>query len=149
MIFRHLFLIPIGIALAAEVPAAEPYLAWRAESASVPEPLGGLKGDAQRGRAVAANQAQGNCLACHPLPIPEEPFHGEIGPPLAGVGSRLPVAEIRLWVINARLIKPDTIMPAFYLDPKEVYRSDDDHAGRTLLSAQQVEDVVAYLATLK
>jgi len=101
MIFRHLFLIPIGIALAAEVPAAEPYLAWRAESASVPEPLGGLKGDAQRGRAVAANQAQGNCLACHPLPIPEEPFHGEIGPPLAGVGSRLSVAGIRLWVINS------------------------------------------------
>ena len=149
MSIRFFMLVVLALFLSAVTGAEQTYVSWKLDHFSVSEPLGGLKGDPVRGRAVAADQKGGNCLACHRLPIPEEPFHGEIGPALQGVGSRLSEAEIRLRVINERMVNPDTIMPAFYLDPKEVNRPADDYWGKTILTAQQVEDVVAYLVTLK
>ncbi len=101
------------------------------------------------GRAIAADSHRGNCLACHALPIPEESFHGNVGPKLDGVGARLSVAEIRLRIVDEQRLNPDTIMPPFYRDPATLNQVAFEFYDRTFLSAQQVEDVVAYLASLQ
>lgn len=94
------------------------------------------------------NRKLGNCLACHVLPIPEQPFHGEVGPDLSGVGGNLSEGEIRLRIVNPKVVNPDTIMPAFYRNDG-FERVLKKFQGKTMLSAQQVEDVVAYMMTLK
>ena len=83
------------------------------------------------------------------MPIPEEPFHGTVGPPLDGVGARYTPAQIRLRIVDEQQINPMTIMPGFYRDPAWANRVADDYWGKTFLSAQQIEDLVAYLVTLK
>jgi sulfur-oxidizing protein SoxX len=133
-----------------ERPAlAEDYCHWEANGFAIEQPLCGLQGDAQRGRAIAADSHAGNCLACHQMPIEEEPFHGTIGPPLHQVGARYSAAQLRLRIVDEQQVNPFTIMPGFYRDPREANRVADGFWGRTFLSAQQVEDVVAYLVTLK
>lgn len=115
---------------------------------SIPKSLTGEPGDAGRGREVAIDRKKGNCLACHELPIPEQPFHGEIAPNLAGVGGHYTEGELRLRVVNPKLLNPDTMMPAFYRT-EGLHRVAKAFQGKTILSAQDVEDVVSYLMTLK
>ncbi|WP_298934378.1 sulfur oxidation c-type cytochrome SoxX [uncultured Ruegeria sp.] len=111
--------------------------------------LTGVAGDPAKGRAVFANRKEGNCLACHTnSEIPEEGFHGEVGPPMDGVADRWTEAELRGIVSNSKNMFEGTIMPAFYID-SGYERPLDDFAGQSILTAQQVEDVVAYLMTLK
>ena len=111
--------------------------------------LTGKPGDAVTGRVVFANRKQGNCLACHAnSDLSEESFHGEVAPMLDGVADRWTEAELRGIVTNAKMMFEDTMMPAFYIDAGYV-RPLDDFAGKSILTAQQVEDVVAYLMTLK
>lgn len=111
--------------------------------------LTGVQGDPVAGRNVFANRKQGNCLACHVNnEIPEETFHGEVGPPLDGVADRWTEAELRGIVSNSKMMFEGTIMPAFYVD-SGYQRPLEDFAGTSILTAQQVEDVVAYLMTLK
>lgn len=149
MMFRIILLQLLLIVISSMVIAEQQYVQWQLDHFSVAQPLGGLQGDAQRGSRIVEDEKTGNCLACHVLPNSDKPFQGNIGPPLNGIGSRLKEGEIRLRIINERLINPETIMPAFYLDPKKVYRLSEDYWGETILTAQQVEDVVAYLVTLK
>lgn len=125
------------------------YCAWEAEQFAIAAPLCGLGGDAARGRQLAADSHRGNCLACHRMPIPEESFHGTIGPPLDGVGSRYTAAQLRMRVVDEQQVNPFTIMPGFYRDPRFANRVADEFWGKTFLTAQQVEDIVAYLVTLK
>ena len=95
------------------------------------------------------NRKLGNCLACHQnKDMPEQPFHGEVGPALDGVGSRWSEAELRGIVANSKEMFPDTIMPAFYRTDG-FNRNLEKFEGKSILNAQQVEDVVAYLLTLK
>ena len=111
--------------------------------------LTGQAGDAAEGRKVFMNRKLGNCLACHEnSDMPEQPFHGEVGPMLDGAGDRWSEGELRGIVSNAKQMFPDTIMPAFYIDSGYT-RALDKFEGKSILSAQQVEDVVAYLLTLK
>ena len=111
--------------------------------------LTGVAGDAAMGRKVFANRKQGNCLACHMnADLSEESFHGEVGPPMDGVADRWTEAELRGIVTNSKMMFEGTIMPAFYVD-SGYERPLDDFAGKSILTAQQVEDVVAYLMTLK
>ena len=111
--------------------------------------LTGQAGDPTAGRAVFANRKQGNCLACHTnADLSEESFHGEVGPPMDGVADRWSEAELRGIVTNSKMMFEGTIMPAFYID-SGYERPLDDFAGTSILTAQQVEDVVAYLLTLK
>ena len=111
--------------------------------------LTGVAGDAAAGRKVFANRKQGNCLACHTnADLSEESFHGEVGPPMDGVADRWTEAELRGIVTNSKMMFEGTIMPAFYVD-NGYERPLDDFAGKSILTAQQVEDVVAYLMTLK
>lgn len=115
---------------------------------SIPASLTGKPGDPAKGREVAINRRLGNCLACHELPIPEQPYHGAIGPDLHGVATRLSEGELRLRVVNPKAMNPDTIMPAFYR-ADGLHRVMKNFQGKTILTAEQVEDVVAYLMTLK
>ena len=116
---------------------------------TVEQPLTSTAGDPVEGRKVFANRKQGNCLACHMnADLAEEGFHGEVGPPMDGVADRWTQAELRGIVTNSKMMFEGTIMPAFYIDAGYA-RPLDDFAGKSILTAQQVEDVVAYLLTLK
>ena len=106
-------------------------------------------GNAAEGRKAFSNRKQGNCLACHVnADMPEQSFQGEVGPPLDGVADRWSEAELRGIVTNSKMTFEDTIMPAFYMD-SGFTRPLEKFEGKTILSAQQVEDLVAYLLTLK
>lgn len=125
------------------------YCRWEVTDYAIVEPLCGLAGNAQRGSEIVSDSGRGNCLACHQLPIPGIEAYGTIGPPLAGIAARLTVPMIRLRVVDTRHINPMSIMPGFYRDPRLINRPGKDYRGRTFLTAQQVEDVIAYMATLK
>lgn len=149
--------LPLAV-VAADVPQETPtpkpekiesYQEWVAVDFSISAPLGGLKGDPVNGRKVAIHRGKGNCLACHQMPIPEEEFHGEVGPPLVGVGSRYDAGQLRLRIVNMQEINPGTLMPPFYKHPDQFSRVSKKYQGRTILTAQEVEDLVAYLMTLK
>jgi sulfur-oxidizing protein SoxX len=127
----------------------EDYCRWEVVDYAIVEPLCGLAGDAQRGKAIVSDGSRGNCLACHQLPIPGIEAYGTIGPPLTGIATRLSVPMIRLRVVDTRNINPLSIMPGFYRDPRLINRPGEEYRGRTFLTAQQVEDVIAYMATLK
>ena len=118
------------------------------DGTSIPESLTGKPGDPAKGREVAINRRQGNCLACHKMPVPEQPFHGEVGPDLAGVADRYSEGELRLRVVDPKVLNEDTFMPAFYRQ-EGLHRVMKNFQGKSILSAEQVEDLVAYLLTLK
>jgi sulfur-oxidizing protein SoxX len=140
---------PLSGVASNQVALPEDYCRWKVEEYAVAEPLCGLAGDAQRGREIASDGSRGNCLACHQLPVPGIEAYGTIGPPLAGIAARLSVPMIRLRVVDTRNINPVSIMPGFYRDPRLINRPGEAYRGKTFLTAQQVEDVIAYLATLK
>ena len=114
----------------------------------IPRPLATTSGDAQRGRAIVANRSVGLCLLCHSGPIPEERFQGNLAPSLAGAGSRWSPAQLRLRIVDGARLNPDTIMPPYYRTAG-LQRVARPFEGKTILMAEQVEDAVAYLATLK
>lgn len=139
----------IGAAGALQAAEIAP-LEVRFEDGAVAQSLTGVPGDPAEGRKAVFTRSMGNCLACHMnSDIEEQPFHGEIGPPLDGVADRWTAEELRGIVANAKMMFEGTAMPAFYRDPSEAVRIGKDYEGKTILTAQQVEDVVAYLATLK
>ena len=115
---------------------------------AIPTPLTGSPGDAGRGRAIVADRTRGLCLLCHSAPIPEERFQGDLAPPLAGAGTRWTEGQLRLRVADAHRLNPDTIMPS-YLRRDGFNRLAPAWRGRSVLEPQEIEDVVAYLATLR
>jgi sulfur-oxidizing protein SoxX len=114
----------------------------------LPVPLSGAKGDPARGRAIVASRQAGLCLLCHSGPFPEERFQGTLAPDLNGIGSRLSEGQIRLRIMDPGRFNPSTIMPA-YFRTEGLIRVAPSFRGMPILSAEQIEDVVAYLATLK
>ena len=117
---------------------------------TVAAPLTDKPGDPKEGRKAFANKKLGNCLACHVnKAMPEQAFQGEVGPPLDGVAERYKPAQLRAIVTNSKAVfGPDTVMPGFYtLDVGKHVRKD--LVGKTILTAEQVEGIVAYLSTLK
>lgn len=142
-------MIGAGLLLFPTLPRAETSVPWSSEGFAIERPLGELRGDAERGRMIVIDRSKGNCLACHRMPIPEEEFHGTVGPSLIGVASRLNEGQLRLRVVDEKQLNPSTIMPGYYRDPDLFNQVLEAYAGRTVLSAQEVEDVVAYLLTLK
>ncbi|MDE1132207.1 MAG: sulfur oxidation c-type cytochrome SoxX [Ascidiaceihabitans sp.] len=123
---------------------------------AVVQSLTGVSGDPVKGREIVGSKKMGNCIACHEITdLADVPFHGEIGPMLDGAGDRWTEAELRGIVSNAKMMFEDSLMPSFYrtdgfLRPGNAYtgKAADDTFG-PLLGAQQIEDVVAYLSTLK
>ncbi|HEV7256254.1 MAG TPA: sulfur oxidation c-type cytochrome SoxX [Bosea sp. (in: a-proteobacteria)] len=115
---------------------------------AIPRPLGGLLGDVARGEALVRDRERGNCLICHRGADPSEPFQGTIGPPLAGVGARLVAGQIRLRLVDASRLNPDTVMPP-YFRTEDLHDVAPQYRGKPALSAQEIEDVVSYLASLR
>lgn len=115
---------------------------------AVPAPLVEVGGDPARGRTVVTSRQRGLCLLCHTGPFPEERFQGDLAPSLDGVGSRLSEGQIRLRLIDSRRLDPGSIMPSYYrTDGLE--RVGAAWRGKPILSAEEIEDVVAFLATLR
>jgi len=114
----------------------------------IPASLTGAKGDPARGRAIVANRQVGLCLLCHSGPFPEERFQGDLAPDLKGVGARLSEGEIRARIVDPGRVNPETVMPAYYKTDGRT-RVAPAFRGKTILTAEQIEDIVAYLSTLK
>ena len=119
------------------------------DDGAVTQSLTGASGDPVKGKQWFVGRKLGNCLACHQnSDATAEGFHGEVGPALDGVADRWSEAELRAIVVNSKAVFDGTIMPAFYRDAG-FNRTAEAFEGMTILDAQQVEDVVAYLFTLK
>ena len=115
---------------------------------AIPESLTGAPGDQARGRAIVADRQKGLCLLCHPGPFPEQRFQGDLAPDLRGAGARWSEGQLRLRLVDGSRLNPDTIMPSYYrIDG--LTRVGRPWLGKPVLSAEQIEDIVAFLATLK
>jgi len=144
---------PVALALAA-IAFGPPAAAQTATLApftvaddAIPQPLTSSAGDAARGRALALDRSKGNCVTCHELPVSAD-FQGNLGPPLTGVADRYTIGELRLRVVDSKRINPESNMPSYYR-VEGLTAARRDWAGRPILTAQEVEDVLAYLLTLR
>ena len=115
---------------------------------AMPESLTGAKGDPARGRAIVTNRQVGLCLLCHSGPFPEERFQGNLAPDLRGAGLRWSEGQLRLRMVDPGRINPTTIMPAYHRTDGLV-RVAPAYRDKPILSPAQIEDVVAFLATLR
>ena len=115
---------------------------------SIPDSLTGAKGDPARGRALVANRQVGLCLLCHSGPFPEERFQGDLAPDLKSGVARMTEGQIRQRLLDPSRANPRSIMPAYYRT-EGLTRVAPAFRGKPLLSAEQIEDVVAYLMTLR
>jgi sulfur-oxidizing protein SoxX len=146
--------VPCSLAVVGAASAAGVTGAAAAQTAplrfGMPTPLTRRVGDPRRGRFIAANSGRGNCIICHAIPLPDIPASafGDLGPSLDGVGGRLSAAQLRARIVDARTIDPQTVMPPYHI-ASGLNRVQHRYIGRPILSAQEVEDVVAYLATLR
>ncbi len=151
MIYSRFFGVAVAVAFCAAAAfgaQAGEFVTYEVVDETIPQSLTGKAGDPVKGRKLAINRKKGNCLACHVMPIPEQADHGEVGPPLNDVGGRLSPGEMRLRIVDSKTLNPDTIMPAFYRTTG-FHRVQKKWKGKTIISAQDVEDIVAYLVTLK
>jgi L-cysteine S-thiosulfotransferase len=115
---------------------------------AMPDSLTGAKGDPARGRAIVVNRQVGLCLLCHSGPFPEERFQGNLAPDLKGTGSRFSEAQLRLKIVDPARVNPATIMPGYHRTEGMV-RVAPAYRGKPVLSPEQIEDVVAFLVTLR
>lgn len=143
-------IIPAMLALAsgAADASADELRPYTVVDHAIPASLTGAPGDATRGQAIVVNRQVGLCLLCHSGPFPGERFQGDLAPDLKGAGARWSEGELRLRIVDARRLNPDTIMPPYYV-VDGMNRVAPALRGKPLLTAEQIEDVVAYLKTLK
>lgn len=131
------------------VPAwAQPKIVYEVRGDAIPDPLVARPGDAANGARLMANRHRSLCVLCHAGPFSEPHMQGDIAPNLSGIGGRLSAGQIRLRVANIKALNPESLMPAYLAvvdrpDIAEVWR------GRSILEPGEIEDIVAYLATLK
>jgi L-cysteine S-thiosulfotransferase len=118
------------------------------EGDAIPESLTGKPGDPARGRAIVVNRQVGLCLLCHSGPFPEERFQGDLAPDMRGAGSRWSEGQLRLRLADASRLNPATIMPIYYRTDGFA-RVAPAYRGKPILTAEQIEDVVAFLRTLR
>jgi sulfur-oxidizing protein SoxX len=135
-------------ALLASATAGAQVVPYTIVADGIPEPLGGAAGDPARGRAIVADRQKGLCILCHSGPFPELRFMGTLAPDLAGAGARWSTAQLRLRIVDAARLNPDTIMPAYHRTDG-LARVAPAWRDRPILDAAGIEDVVAYLETLR
>ena len=123
-------------------------VAYQIVHGAIPQPLTDQPGDPESGRRVVLDRQSGDCIVCHAMPLPQRQFHGTLGPPLDGVGSRYTAGELRLRLVDPKVVNAHTVMPAYY-KVAGLTRVLPRYQDRPILTAQQIEDVVAYLLTLK
>ncbi|HTB02389.1 MAG TPA: sulfur oxidation c-type cytochrome SoxX [Bradyrhizobium sp.] len=114
---------------------------------AIPTSLTGMPGDATRGRALVLERSS-TCILCHSGPFPETKFQGDLAPSLKGAGSRWSEGQLRLRLVDASRLNPTTIMPSYYR-VEGLVRVSQAWRGKPILSAEQIEDIVAYLASLR
>jgi L-cysteine S-thiosulfotransferase len=114
---------------------------------AIPQSLTGTPGDATRGRKLIVERSN-TCILCHSGPFPEEKFQGDLAPNFSGAGSRWTAGQLRLRLVDASRLNPGTIMPSYY-QVDGLDRVAQSFRGKPILSAEQIEDIVAYLATLR
>lgn len=137
-----------ALAFATASANAAPRDAVEVAGDAIPAPLADTPGDPARGRAIVVSRQRGLCLLCHSGPFPEERFQGDLAPSLAGAGARWSPAQLRLRIADARRLNPATIMPSYYRT-EGLSRVGSAVAGKPVLTASEIEDVVAFLATLR
>jgi sulfur-oxidizing protein SoxX len=136
-------LIAAALASSASAQAPQPTIVGD----GIPQSLTGAPGDAAHGRALVLDRAT-TCILCHSGPFPETRFQGDLAPNLAGAGNRWTVSQLRLRLVDASRFNPETIMPS-YFRTDGLDRVGRNWAGKPILSAAEIEDIVAYLATLR
>lgn len=133
--------------LADPAGSAERLTSFEIRGDAIPASLTGRPGDPQRGREIVGDRRRGLCLLCHGGPFPEPHLQGELAPDLRGVGARLTEGQLRLRLVDIKLVNPASLMPAYYRT-EGLHRVGPAWRGRPALSAEEIEDVVAYLAAL-
>jgi len=126
---------------------AEGLAPYKIAGDGITDSLTGALGDAARGRALVLARTT-TCILCHSGPFPETRFQGDLAPDLTGTGNRWTVSQLRLRIVDASRFNPETIMPSYYRNDGLV-RVGRNFAGKPILSAAEIEDIVAYLATLR
>lgn len=139
-----------GLALASSAASAQAagLAAYEIVGDAVPVALAGLAGDPAKGRAIVVDRQKGLCLLCHSGPFPEQRFQGDIGPGLSGAGDRLSKGQLRLRMVDSTALNPASVMPSYHR-VDHLQRVARSWQGKPILDAQEVEDVVAFLATLR
>jgi sulfur-oxidizing protein SoxX len=114
---------------------------------AIPDSLTSMPGDVTRGRALVIDRTT-TCILCHSGPFPGTKFQGDLAPSLAGAGSRWSEGQLRLRLVDASRLNPATIMPSYYRVDGLV-RVGAAWRGKPILTAEQIEDIVAYLVSLR
>ncbi|MEM7547365.1 MAG: c-type cytochrome [Pseudomonadota bacterium] len=139
----RLLLITYAAILSGGLAVAEPLVSYVVENASsIPEPLTGLAGNADRGAMLFADRG---CTACHRAPGHEDA--PRVGPDLSGIADERSAGQIRLMIVNPAIRDPEIAMPAYYAIG-QAGQVPDELVGRTRLTSEEVEDLVAWLSTL-
>ena len=141
-------LLLLGALLAGGGANAQELRPFRITGDTIVEPLGGARGDTARGRAIVVDRQKGLCLLCHTGPFPEQRFQGTLAPTLAGAGGRWNEGQLRLRMVDSGKLNPATIMPAYYRT-EGLTRVGTAWQNKPVLDAAEIEDVVAFLVTLK
>jgi L-cysteine S-thiosulfotransferase len=142
----HIAALVVSLALVSST-SAEGLAPYKIIGDGIAEPLTGALGDAARGRALVLARTT-TCILCHSGPFPETRFQGDLAPDLTGAGNRWTVSQLRLRMVDASRFNPDTIMPSYYrIDGLQ--RVGRNWNGKPILNEAQIEDIVAYLATLR
>ena len=135
--------VPLYTPQADEQPASSRIL-----NEGLPAPLTDRPGDTERGRRIVLDRERGDCVVCHALPLPARRFHGTVGLPLDNIGNRYTAAELRLRLLDPKALNPRSIMPAYHT-VEGLHSVLEAYRGKPILTAQEIEDVVAYLLTLR
>ncbi|WP_314949338.1 sulfur oxidation c-type cytochrome SoxX [Bradyrhizobium cosmicum] len=137
----------VAACLACTCTSADELAPYKIVGDGIAEPLTGSPGDAARGRALVLARTT-TCILCHSGPFPETQFQGDLAPDLTGSGNRWSASQLRLRLVDASRFNPETIMPSYYRNDGLV-RVGRNFAGKPILSAAEIEDIVAFLATLR
>ena len=136
-----------GVVVAGQAIGA-PTPSYRVVDGGIPVALTAIPGDAMRGRDIASNRQVGMCQLCHQVPASNDRFQGDIATSLAGAGTRWTASQLRLRMVDSRGVNADSVMPA-YFKVDALHRVGATWRDQPILNAQQVEDVVAWLVSLK
>jgi sulfur-oxidizing protein SoxX len=138
----------VAVLLAVPVANADELRSFKITGDAIVEPLAGTRGDAARGRAIVADRQKGLCLLCHTGPFPEQRFQGTLAPDLRGAGARWNEGQLRLRLVDSAKLNEATIMPSYYRN-NGFTRVGAAWQNKPVLTAEEIEDVVAFLVTLK
>jgi sulfur-oxidizing protein SoxX len=141
----------VCVSASAADPEAASRRSYVVEEDGIAASLTGRSGDAARGERLMGQRQKSLCVLCHAGPLPEPHLQGNLAPDLTGVGTRLTAAQLRLRIVDMKRVNPQTIMPTYYAavpDSAEI-RVGTQWRGKSILDAAEIEDLVAYLQTLR